>query len=221
MRWIGMVAVLSVGLLAAPLEAGEGKSRTFRFTQGEVGKVPDGWKATQTNKGDNSSIWKVVADETAPSKSGFVLAQTAESPAAVFNVCVADGTSYQDVEIGVAFKAIKGKKDQGGGIIWRYQDANNYYVARFNPLEDNYRVYKVIDGKRIQLGTKEELPVKAGEWHTLKIKMVGDRIECFLDGKKELDVRDNAIQKAGQVGLWSKADAQTYFDQFVVAARKD
>jgi hypothetical protein len=90
-----------------------------------------------------------------------------------------------------------------------------------NPLEDNFRVYKVIDGKRIQLGTKEELKVNAGEWHTLKIKMVGDRIECFLDGKKELDVKDNAIQKAGKVGLWTKADAQTYFDQFRVEARKD
>ena len=74
---------------------------------------------------------------------------------------------------------------------------------------------------RIQLGTKEELKVGAGEWHTLKIKMVGDRIECFLDGKKELDVRDNAISQAGQVGLWTKADAQTQFDLFVVTARKE
>jgi hypothetical protein len=86
MRWTDMAAgVLVAGVLAAPLQAGEGKARTFRFAKGEVGKVPDGWTATQTNKGANSSLWKVVADDTAPSKSGFALAQTAESPAAVFN----------------------------------------------------------------------------------------------------------------------------------------
>ncbi|SRR6266542_3616704 len=223
MRWIGMIggALVACVLAAPPLQAGEGKARTFRFAKGEVGKVPDGWKAAQTNKGANSSIWKVVADETAPSKSGFALAQTAESPSAVFNLCVADGTNYKDVEVSVAFKAIRGKKDQGGGIVWRYQDANNYYVARMNPLEDNYRVYKVVGGKRIELQSKEELKVPVGEWHTLKIKMVGNHIECYLDGKKQLDIKDNAIQKAGQVGLWSKADAQTYFDSFVVVSRKE
>jgi len=89
-----------------------------------------------------------------------------------------------------------------------------------NPLEDNYRVYKVVAGKRIQLGTKEGLKVPEGEWHTLKIKMVGDHIECFLDGKKLLDVRDDTIPKAGQVGLWTKADAQTSFDDFVVSSGK-
>src|SRR5262249_7600333 len=90
MRWSNVVlGLVLAGVLAAPLQAGEGKARTFRFAKGEVGKVPDGWQATQTNKGANSSIWKVVADDTAPSKSGFALAQTAESPSAVFNLCVA------------------------------------------------------------------------------------------------------------------------------------
>jgi hypothetical protein len=94
-------------------------------------------------------VWQVVADATAPSKSGYALAQTAESPSAMFNLCVAEGPKYKDVEASVAFKAIRGKKDQGGGIVWRYQDANNYYIARMNPLEDNYRVYKVVAGKHL------------------------------------------------------------------------
>ena len=81
-----------------------------------------------------------------------------------------------------------------------------------NPLENNYRVYKVVDGKRTQLETKERLKVPVGEWHELKIKMKGDRIECFLDGKKELDVKDATFTKAGKIGLWTKADAQTAFD---------
>jgi hypothetical protein len=203
-----VVTLVSVSLLAA-----EEKEHRFRLSKDDVGKVPAGWKSDKTGKGEGS-VWKVVADETAPSKTSLVLAQTAESPGNVFNLCVADQPSLTDVEAMVSFKAVKGKMDQGGGIVWRYQDANNYYIARMNPLEDNFRVYKVIAGKRIQLETKEDLKVPTGEWHNLKIKMVGDRIECFLDGKKYLDAKDDAIQKAGKVGLWTKADAQSHFDQF-------
>jgi Domain of Unknown Function (DUF1080) len=124
---------------------------------------------------------------------------------------VADDTNFKDVEVSIAFKAVKGKKDQGGGIVWRYQDANNYYLARMNPLED-----KVVAGKRIQLESKEGLKVPVGEWHTLKIKLVGEQIECFLDGKKELESRDGTFTKPGKVGLWTKSDAQTRFDNFQV-----
>jgi hypothetical protein len=185
--------------------------KLFHFTKSDVGKLPTGWKAAHTGMGEES-VWKVFADETTPSKSGFALAQTAASPSRYFNLCVADEPNYKDVALEVAFKAVKGKEDQGGGLVWRYQDADNYYIARMNPLEDNFRVYKVIAGKRIQLETKEGLKVPAGEWHRLSVKHVGDKIECSLDGKKYLDATDKAITSAGKVGLWTKADAQTYFD---------
>jgi hypothetical protein len=158
----------------------------------------------------------VVEDMTALSKSGCALAQTAESPSSLFNLCVADDTSFKDVEVLVAFKANAGKRDQGGGVVWRYQDANNYYVARMNPLEDNFRVYKVVAGKRSQEFQNAEAKIPAGEWHTLAVKAVGDHIECFLDGKKHLDVTDGTFTKPGKVGLWTKADAQTSFDNFRV-----
>src|SRR5207249_1734040 len=161
----------------------------------------------------------VVTDETTPSKSGFALAQTAEGPSALFNLCVVEAGTFKDVDVMVAFKALRGKKDQGGGIVWRYQDADNYYIARMNPLEDNFRVYKVVGGKRTQLETKEGLKVAVGAWHNLKIKMAGNRIECFLDGQKHLDITDNTIAKPGKVGLWTKADAQTAFDQFRVKGK--
>jgi hypothetical protein len=148
------------------------------------------------------------------------LAQTADGPKPLFNLCVADDTSYQDLEASVAFKAVKGKEDQGGGILWRYQDGNNYYTARYNPLESNYRVYKVVGGRRTQLETQEDIRIKAGEWHTLKIKMMGSQIECYLDGKKILEAKDDTIAKPGKVGLWTKADAQTYFDDFKVQGLK-
>jgi hypothetical protein len=216
MRGITIVAVLA--LLGTSGLAADEKARSFKFDKGSVGQVPAGWTVAKTGKGEGSK-WQVVADATAPSKSGVALAQVAESPNAVFNLCVANDTSFKDVTLSVAFKAIKGKNDQGGGLVWRYQDANTYYVARMNPLEDNYRVYKVVAGKRIQLGTEENLPIKAGEWHRLKVSMAGDHIQCFLDGKKMLDARDATILAAGKVGLWSKSDAQTHFDEFQVSGK--
>jgi hypothetical protein len=211
-----LLTVSAIALLCAALAAAESKTQTFPFRKDDLGKVPAGWKADKTGQGDGS-VWKLVADETAPSKGGLALAQTAESPGAMFNLCVAEETKFRDVEISVAFKAVEGKKDQGGGVVWRYQDANNYYIARMNPLEDNYRVYKVVDGKRIQLETEEGVKVPVKEWHTLKVKMTGNRIECFLDGKKLLDARDDTFKTPGKVGLWTKADARTYFDEFKVS----
>jgi len=212
MRWLALTLLLACCGIAV---AGSDKVREFRFTRSDLDKVPAGWKAERTGKGDGS-IWKVVADTTSPSKSGYVLAQTASSPKALFNLCIAQDSSFRDVEISVRFKAVHGEEDQGGGIVWRYQDADNYYVARMNPLEDNYRIYKVVAGKRTQLATKEGIKVPAGEWHTLRIRNVGDKSECDLDGKTLIDATDDTFAKARRVGLWTKADARTYFDQFRV-----
>lgn len=201
-------------LLVATVFAAEGTGpTTLRLKKEDVGKLPPHWTAAKTGKGEGS-VWKVMADASAPSRSGLVLAQTAAGPARLFNLCVADGSSHGDVEITVSFKSVKGKIDQGGGVMWRYRDANNYYIARYNPLEENYRVYKVIDGDRVQLKTKEKLTVADGKWHTLKVRHVGDRIECHLNGTKYLEAKDATFPKPGQVGLWTKADAQTLFDGF-------
>ena len=218
MRWTNTLFALAALIGTSLLLAAEDKSRSFQFGKDDVGKVPTGWKADKTGKGDGS-VWKVVEDKTAPSKKGYALAQTAEGPSSLFNVCVAEDTKYKDVEVSVAFKAIAGKKDQGGGIVWRYQDANNYYIARMNPLEDNFRVYKVTGGRRSAEFEDKEVKVPVNEWHTLKIKMEGDHIECFVDSKKYLDVKDDSIKEAGKVGLWTKADAQTYFDDFKVSGK--
>ena len=207
-----LAALVALGC-ASWVVAADDKARTITFGKDDVGKVPSGWKADKTGNGEGS-VWKVVEDKTAPSKKGYALAQTAESPGPMFNLCVAEDTKYKEVEVSVAFKAIAGKRDQGGGIVWRYQDANNYYIARMNPLEDNFRIYKVVAGKRSTEFQSETVKVKAGEWHALKIRMVGDHIECWLDGKKYLDVKDSTFAGAGKVGLWTKADAQTHFDDF-------
>jgi hypothetical protein len=205
----------TVCLLAATGIVGAAEPRAWKLTRDSLGRLPPGWLAARTGAGEGS-VWKILADETAPSKTGLVLAQTAAGPSALFNLCVMQEGNYKDVELRVNFKAVKGDNDQGGGFVWRYQDAKNYYVARFNPLEDNYRFYHVIDGKRTQLVTKEEIKIPTGTWHALAVKHVGDKIECFLDGKKQLEAKDKTIQKPGKVGLWTKADAQTHFDDFRV-----
>ncbi len=221
-RWC-LVSASGLALLL-PLVAMTGSVRAdeddddatvVKFSKKDLGKVPQGWKVDKTGQGEGS-VWKVVADKTSPSKTGCVLAQTAASPRRMFNLCVLSDSKYRDVEVTVCFKAVKGKVDQGGGIVWRYQDANNYYVARMNPLEDNYRFYKVVDGKRTQLTTKEGLKVPAGQWHTLTIECEGNKIECELDGKDILECEDNTFTKPGKVGLWTKADARTCFDKIVI-----
>ncbi len=215
MKYFVVLALAAVGAFGL---ADEPKQTVYGFDKKDEGKVPTGWKAEKTGKGDGS-VWKVTADATAPSKAGYVIQQTAEGPDALFNLCVVQDANYTDLELHVAFKALKGKDDQGGGVVWRYQDANNYYICRYNPLESNFRVYHVLDGVRKQLLGKSELPLKAGEWHKIDVSQIGKKIVCKLDGEKYLEVEDDAITKGGKVGLWTKADAQTAFDQLVVTKR--
>ncbi len=153
--------------------------------------------------------WEVVADG-----ANRVLAQRASNPDDTFNVALAGDTNYQDVDLSVKLKAVAGEVDRGGGLVWRAKDAKDYYIARYNPLEDNFRVYKVEGGKRTQF-QDAKVPGDAA-WHTLRVTMVGDRIRCMLDGKPLLDVADRTFPAAGKVGLWSKSDARTYFDDLNV-----
>ncbi|MBX7106752.1 MAG: hypothetical protein K1X57_21940 [Gemmataceae bacterium] len=212
-----LAGVLTLFFSAVAL-AGEPKPVLHDFEGTKVGDVPKGWSVAKTGTGDGSA-WEVVQDKTAP-KGGKALAQIAKSENSVFNLCVVDDTAFRDVEASVAFKAIRGESDQGGGIVWRYADANNYYVARFNPLEDNYRLYHVASGKRTQIGGKEGLKVKTGDWHTLTVRMVGESITCSLDSKAQIQAKDKTHAKAGKVGLWTKADARTYFDEFTATEVK-
>jgi hypothetical protein len=189
------------------------------LSKADLGKLPAGWEAAQTGEG-KGSVWKVVADDSAPSKSGLALAQTAAGPTSMFNLCVASkGRFGPSVNLSVSMKAVEGKEDQGGGVVWLYQDANNYYITRYNPLEDNFRVYKVVAGKRTQLSTIENIAKTPG-WHTIHVMHVGSSIICMLDDKHRLNVTDDTFQKPGLVGLWTKADAQTHFDQFKAAQTK-
>lgn len=219
MRWISTLAgaVLALTVTGVTVVADD-KPLTLTFAKDDVDKLPADWKAAKTGT-DKGSEWKVVADKTAPSKSGYALAQVAKGPTKLFNLCVGEKTKFTDGTVSVKLKAVAGKIDQGGGVMWRYQDADNYYVCRYNPLEENLRVYKVVEGQRMQLGSKQDVEAKKDHWYTLSISHKGDAITCSLDGQKLIEVKDATFGKAGKVGLWSKADAVTHFDELTITAK--
>ena len=121
----------------------------------------------------------------------------------------------KDLALSIEIKAVGGREDQGGGLVWRYQDADNYYLARANPLESNLRLYKVINGNRKQLKSYS-LPVTANIWHNISILHKGNSIHCYYDGQLFIDTVDSTITEEGKVGFWTKADAQTLFDVFKI-----
>ncbi len=191
----------------------KGEAKIWNFDNDKSGKIADDFTSQMTGKGGLGK-WEVTNDDTAPSKPN-VLAQTSQEYFGYhFNMAISEKETYDDLELFVKFNGVKGREDQGGGPVWRYQDANNYYIARANPLENNFRVYKVVKGNRIQMDSAR-LKVSSNEWHTIKIIARKDQIQCFYDGQPCLEVTDDTFHK-GKIGLWTKADAVTYFDDLKV-----
>lgn len=192
-------------------------SSFFDFEKFAVNQVPDGWSQYFTGAG--STDWKITTDA-----GNKVLAQLySENPGNHFNIIVNDNIIAKDMILTVRAKGVAGKKDQGGGFVWRFIDKENYYIVRANPLEDNVVLYKVQNGSRNSLpliGKGETYGVDvetiANKWHTLKLIVKGDLCTVFLDGKELFKVQDTTFPDAGKIGLWTKADAVTYFDDFEI-----
>lgn len=221
MRVASLVTAL---VFASNAWAGDPGATRLGFDKGKVGEMPPGWKAGVTGitigKGAQASVWKLVEDKTAPG-GPLALFQTSKNPNSVFNVCIAEhGGKFKDVDISVSIKAIAGDKDQGGGIIWRAKDKDNFYIVRFNPLEDNFWLYKTVGGVRMSLKKVEAKP-DAGKWQTIRVVHKGNRIQCYFNGKLLIDMTDDTFTEAGLVGVWSKADAQTYFANVQITAKKE
>ena len=173
-------------------------NRMWDFESGAAGKPASGFHRAVAE-------WSIAMDG-----QNHVLSQTAQNADSIFNVILRPDVLFADVELSVRLKAVKVVVDQGGGLIWRAKNSQTYYLARFNPLEDSFRVYKVVDGKRVQLGSIKAPGDTA--WHTLRITMNGSKIDCHLDDAIHIEVEDTSIRGYGRIGLWSKADAQSYFD---------
>lgn len=191
--------------------------RVMNFDGDRPGALPAGWRIEETKSAGTPASWRVIEDATAPS-GGRVLALTETANTnGTYNLAVREGTECGDLDLSVKVLAVAGEEDQGGGPLWRYRDADNYYVCRINPLEDNYRVYKVIDGKRKQLDSAT-VELAADRWYTLHVRMEGSTIICHLDGEPMLEAEDDDLSEAGLIGLWTKADAVTSFDDLTVRA---
>lgn len=187
-------------------------AETFNFDADTVGKVPAGWTAGVTGKG--AYRWSVEADASAPSQPN-VLKQSGRGD---FPWCVRRGISIADGHVEVRFKPIAGTEDQAGGVVWRWKDGGHYYVARANALENNVSLYYTQAGRRITI-KYVDAPVAGDKWHALWVEFSGTHIRVALDGKIYIDIDDDHIAGAGAVGVWTKADSVTLFDDFAYAAK--
>jgi hypothetical protein len=195
--------VVATGIVAA---------ETVNFDGMKAGAPPPGWTATQTGSG--SAKWTVEKDNSAPSRPN-VLKQSGQ---ATFPVCFKNDTRIKDGFVEVKFKPIAGKEDQAGGAIWRLQDANNYYIARANALESNVTIYHTVNGKRTEK-KRTNMNVASNQWHTLRVDFKANHFTVTFDGKKAIEWDDETFKDAGKVGVWTKADSVTAFDDFTYASK--
>jgi len=196
------------------LEMDDMSDHIVSFESNQIGATPEGWTATLTGKGD--SKWTVENDETGPSN----LKVLKQSGRATYPLLLMNATNIKDGFIEIKFKAIGGSQDRAAGVVWRARDANNYYVVRANALEDNFVLYKTVNGVRSALdivgrkgGYGVSVAVPANTWHSLRIDFKANRFRASFNDNQLFEVQDSTFTNAGMVGLWTKADSVTLFDQ--------
>jgi hypothetical protein len=192
----------------------------LNFDDAKPGALPADWIATKTGKG--TPQWTIERDDSAPSKPN-VIKQSGEAD---YPVALKTDSILKDGFVEVKFKAISGKSDQAAGVIWRARDADSYYICRANALENNVVLYKTEKGKRESLdimgrkgGYGTKVKVDPQQWHTLRVEFTGNRFKVLFNGKHLFDVEDSTFSEAGKVGLWTKADSVTAFDNFAYGSR--
>lgn len=214
----GVLALLG---LAALCEA-----QTINFDSAAAGSVPSGWTVAMTHTG-GAPKWEVLKDESASSKPNVLAQTSADRTGGRFPLAIYEKAKLTYGAVTVRFKPISGSGDQAAGLVWRYKDPDNYYIVRANALEDNVVLYKVEGGKRISLAPKGtptktygvKHPVAKQTWNTLRVEFAGSLFTVLHDGKKIFEVEDATFTGAGKVGLWTKADSVTYFDDFQIEGK--
>ncbi len=194
-----------------------GKQFVYNFDSDTPGQLPAKFHSGKTGAGTPEK-WAVTADPTAPSTPNVVAQTSTDKTDYRFPLLIADEGSFQNLDLSVKFKAVAGSIDQAGGLVFRLKDPNNYYIVRANALEDNYRLYHVVDGRRRQFAGAN-FKVTSGVWHELRTQAVGNRITCYYDAVKKIEATDDTFKGAGKVGLWTKADSVTSFDDLRVTAK--
>jgi hypothetical protein len=185
--------------LMVPLTTSDGR---VACTQGRtgIGRPPD---------------WQAVADPDGP--AGWALAEVAADPTDLhFPLCISEQAVGRDLDATLRFKPVSGTRARAAGLMFRAQNANDYYVVRADALDGSVRLYRMEKGKRSQLARKE-VPIEVGKWHTLRVIAAGDRFEVALDGESMFNVTDKSLPQAGALGVWSQADSVTHYGTLLVS----
>src|ERR1039457_2949521 len=203
-------------LLAFGLTAAAG--RWVTFDNGPLGKIPPEWTVAMTNHG-RPPRWEIVKDASAATQP-YVFAQVSADPVRDrYPLAIFNDVTFRDGDVSVRLKPISGREVQAGGLVWRYRDENNYYLARANALATHVHVFKVENGLRSPLmeGVHHEIPTNA--WSILKVIARGNRFQVFVDHRRILQGWDNTFLTPGKVGLCTVAASVTYFDDFRVTPK--
>ncbi len=209
--WKAFGVLISFGLLAS-------SGKIINFDAFSPGRAPSGWTVAMTERG-GAPLWQIVKDPSAPTQP-YVLAQLSKDPVrSRLPLAILDSLSLRDGDISVRLKPVSGTEEQAGGLVWRYRDENNYYLARANALTNTVAVYKVQNGQRVPLmaGVKHHVPPRA--WSILKVSARGPRFQVYVDHRRILEGRDESFTGSGKVGLCTFGDSVVYFDDFRVNAK--
>jgi hypothetical protein len=217
---LGFVLLLSTAVVAQTPSR-----RMIDFESDKVGQAPPGFSFGLTGSGQ-PGVWVVSKDEAAVDR-GNVLAQTdADRTSYRFPVAVLNDITTKDVDLSVRFRPVSGRVDQAAGLVWRYQDANNYYIVRANALEGNVVLYKVENGKRTDLPLKgsgrtygKKADVPKSRWSQMGVTVRGPLFTVSINGQGLYEVEDSTFSGAGKVGVWTKADSVTYFDDLIIVPK--
>jgi Domain of Unknown Function (DUF1080) len=201
-------------------------AETVTFDNSKPGDLPAGWTSAMTHNG-GAPRWAVRGDDTAPSKPNVLAQLSDDRTSGRFPLAIYDKASLKDGEVSVKCKPISGRGDQACGLVWRYRDPNNYYIVRSNALENNIVLYKVENGERKSIAPKGTAsrtygvkhPVPKATWSEMRATFSGNRIAIYFNGKQVFEAEDNTFGDAGKVGLWTKADSVTHFDDFTFTQR--
>jgi hypothetical protein len=215
-------SVLVAGVVVAMTLIVHGAARKIDFSHDAVGQPPKGFEFGHTAKVGAPGRWIVQAE----GGNRFLAQVDPDNTRSRFPVAVVSDLTTVDVDLSVRFKPVTGRIDQAGGLVWRFQNEDNYYIVRANALENNVVLYKVEKGKRTDLPVKGEgrtygkkAQVASGQWNTLRVVAAGQLFEVFFNGSKLYDVEDATFSQPGKVGLWTKADSVTLFDDLTIATR--
>ncbi len=214
----------AIVLLFAYFGNASAPARMIGFDDSPLGTFPRGWTVQMTHTGA-SPDWQICRDDSAPSSPNVLAQLSADRTAGRFPLAILEDVSLENGRLSVGFKPVSGVIDQAAGIVWRYRDPENYYIARANALENNVVLYKVQNGVRTSIPPKG-LPSRSygvnhviakQKWSTLRVDIQDARFTVYLDNERLFEVEDQTFPAPGKVGLWTKADSVIYFDNFSIS----